>query len=402
MNMQSPPTSVAERLRAVIDAGELPPAAAQHGAKLLERLEAPVRLVFLGWPNPRRSTLFNAICGASILPPQGPMPSVELSFGVEPTVTATMADGTTAQSSGSLSGLDMSGAVFAHAQQPLPILQRISLTNVVADAAEEDQLAAINWILPRTDIAIWCSDIFGAEERELWEKVPDALVDHAYLVLTAADQNRAKTLRSELSADFRDVFSVDCGRLTDESGLPDLDTPLWAEIGGAGLTEQIFRHIEAGQQADTDGALMFLNRYGPKEDAPVAKDPAPTAEATPIKVISTPIQVEEAVVPIDFYRNGLDLLRIRARELMSVAKDESGPATSAILGECCATIEELSELAMAQVDVDDPRFDALSDTIFEAESLIVLLQLENEAGPAADAVTVLLQLRRDFEACLAA
>lgn len=402
MNMQLPPKSAAERLRAVIEAGQLPPAAAQHGSRLLERLEAPVRLVFLGWPNTQRAVLFNAICGAPVLPSSGQMPSVELSFGIEPSVTATMADGTTAKADGDLTDLNMGDAVFASVQKPLPILQRVNMTNVMADAAEEDQLAAINWILPRTDIAIWCSDQFGEAERELWEKVPDALVDHAYLVLTGADRDRAQVLRSELSADFRDVFAVDCVQLAGDAATPTIDTPLWADTGGADLTAQIFRHIEAGQQADTDGALMFLTRYEPKDAGPPLKEAAVASKSQPIAVVETPEEVTDTVAPIAFYRDGLDLLRGRARDLMQIAQDESGAATGAILGECCATIEQLSELATAQVDVDDPRFDDLSDAIFEAESLIILLQLENEAGPAADAVTVLLQLRRDFEACLAA
>ena len=49
-----------------------------------------------------------------------------------------------------------------------------------------------------------------------------------------------------------------------------------------------------------------------------------------------------------------------------------------------------------------PAADAFIDELTEASELMVLMQIESGDAPAADAVTLLLQLRRDIETKLAA
>ena len=53
-------------------------------------------------------------------------------------------------------------------------------------------------------------------------------------------------------------------------------------------------------------------------------------------------------------------------------------------------------------DDGDPALHDLTDTVLEAESLVVLMENERGAQPALEALGVLMQVRRDFETRLAA
>ena len=72
-----------------------------------------------------------------------------------------------------------------------------------------------------------------------------------------------------------------------------------------------------------------------------------------------------------------------------------------LIDQCVDTVEHLVDL-FSQADSDDPVTDAFIDELAEAAEMMVLMQVEDGDAPAADAVTLLLQLRRDMELRLAA
>jgi hypothetical protein len=103
----------------------------------------------------------------------------------------------------------------------------------------------------------------------------------------------------------------------------------------------------------------------------------------------------------DVPRQALDYLRLRAHDL-SDALPKFGPAPgTGVLGHCLETMEQLIERVSAPEDMDVDSAD-VEELVLETADVIMLLQSETGEAPAADAVTLLLQLRRELEARLAA
>ncbi|NND42547.1 MAG: hypothetical protein HKO04_10790 [Silicimonas sp.] len=84
----------------------------------------------------------------------------------------------------------------------------------------------------------------------------------------------------------------------------------------------------------------------------------------------------------------------------SVAKLGEGKA-NALIPQCVDAVEHLVDL-FSQDESGCPAADAFLDELAEASDIMVLMQVEAGDGPAADAATLLLQLRRDMEMKLAA
>lgn len=86
----------------------------------------------------------------------------------------------------------------------------------------------------------------------------------------------------------------------------------------------------------------------------------------------------------------LETLRATGEKLTGCADDPGR-----ILGLCAETADALrSMFDEADVPAD---LDMLSEDIVRTTEMMMLLQIENAPGPAAEAVTILLQLKRDFE-----
>jgi hypothetical protein len=103
----------------------------------------------------------------------------------------------------------------------------------------------------------------------------------------------------------------------------------------------------------------------------------------------------------DVPRQALDYLRLRAHDLSDVLP-KLGPAPGpGVLGHCLETMEQLIERVSAPEEMDVDSAD-VEELVLETADVIMLLQSETGEAPAADAVTLLLQLRRELEARLAA
>ena len=75
--------------------------------------------------------------------------------------------------------------------------------------------------------------------------------------------------------------------------------------------------------------------------------------------------------------------------------------TDAAMEQCLEAVEHLLDL-FSNDDSGCDHVDAFLDDLNEALEMMVLMQVEQGDGPAADAVTVLLQLRREIDMKLAA
>ncbi|MEL6518120.1 MAG: hypothetical protein AAFQ39_10405, partial [Pseudomonadota bacterium] len=105
---------------------------------------------------------------------------------------------------------------------------------------------------------------------------------------------------------------------------------------------------------------------------------------------------------IDLYAQAFTYLRDRGAALLRLIQVGDEPDPLAVLTHCGETLAGLATLLDKYDDDATDSLSALATTLSEAEDLVVLLGLEDGAGPKIDAVTLLLQVRRELEARLAA
>ena len=94
-------------------------------------------------------------------------------------------------------------------------------------------------------------------------------------------------------------------------------------------------------------------------------------------------------------------LRRRGDSLAETAAQLGEGSAKGLIGNCVSAVEHLVDL-FSQDESGCEAADAFIDELAEAQDMMVLMQIEEGDGPAADAVTLLLQLRRDMEMQLAA
>ncbi|NNF23336.1 MAG: hypothetical protein HKN63_00815 [Rhodobacteraceae bacterium] len=395
-------------LRQLLASGRLPKGAGPRGEKILAQLLAPVRVSVFGTPNSGKSSLINLMADEVLLPDGLALPPLQIAYGDQPKTFATLADGSEHHEDGfdpfRLSELE---PAFAEVALPIPALRHIRLLEVVADESLRDQRAAVKWAAPRSDIALWCTIGFEPHEQELWGMVPDTLKDNSFLVVTMADQLAAdgilKTHVGNVTAiagdEFQGVFPVALKQAlatSGPSGTPDGDTR--ASSGGPTLVSNIMRYVDRGRQARDDAALMFLSRFDalpqPVDEAESARQPGQDSAADR-QAQARPVRAEPAR-HVEICETAYDYLRRRAVGLSEALPELGAAPHSSVLGYCVDTIEHLTDLVL-DPDSGDQDFEQLADHVSEASEMMLLLQLENQAGPAADAVTLLLQLKRDFE-----
>ncbi len=385
MNQASATPDVVARLRAATEATALPEKARHRATQILARLNAPVRVVLAGFPSSGKAHLVNTLVGEAVLPEATLLPTVSIRWDKVAGTTLTMPDGLKLEFEGPLNGPDVAQAAFAQLRRPIEILRRISILNIVAEANAAEQLAALRWAQPRTDIALWCTNGLGKLERSIWSNAPEEIKDHAYLVQNTNEMSDLPIAEDE---DFRAVFPIGTGGR-----------------GADALIAEILKLADIGRQADMDAAQLFLNRYYSSPDtapgaAPaMAEAPATYSAATPASQSAMPEGPDEmSPVLRTVCETGFELLRDTGRKLLSKQEIEARD----ILEGCTATVTKLTDVIASEEDDGDPGLVAVGDLVMEAESQLVLLEIEADEAAAADAVTLLLQLRRDFETRIAA
>ncbi|MBT8419052.1 MAG: hypothetical protein KJO42_16565 [Silicimonas sp.] len=418
--------TVIDTLQAALDSERLPTAAREYAQHLLRRLGSPVRVSVLGLPMSGKSELINMFVGRRLFPKDAQLPTTEIVHGDVERMTVTGADGKVDVTDKiDLEQISGSNAAFLKIELPAPILRRVSLLEVVTDGTIAELSSAVDWSVRRTDIALWCSQSFAEDEQAVWHRVPDSLKDHAFLVLTKADVLSAKeslskqvaALETIVAEEFHSLFAVaTLQAVKAHRGDGAVDETMYHASGGGALTAEILRHAERGRRADFDGAHLFLARYKIQPAAGAHKSTeTPTAAKAPPEPAERPSLVEEPAKPAavvaesaperpenpELFADAIRFLKRRGETLgNSVAKLGEGKA-NALIPQCVDAVEHLVDL-FSQDESGCPAADAFLDELAEASDIMVLMQVEAGDGPAADAATLLLQLRRDMEMKLAA
>ena len=442
--------TVIDRLLGALDSDALPPAALDYAKHLLNRLTQPVRISVFGTPKSGKSELINMFVGNQLIPKDAQLPTTEFTWGDSEAMMVTSADGETKKLDHvDLEAVSGSNAAFLRVELPAPILKRIRLLEVVTEGSAAELESATDWAVRRTDIALWCTQDFDATEQSVWSRVPDGLKDHAFLVVTKADilsaqkalSQKVAALESIVAEEFHSLFAVATLQAIRAQSGADVDDAMLQASGGSALSSEVLRHAERGRRADFDSAHMFLARYQIK-DVPVAptepkasvettpapaeeaepiveKAPAPEQEPTPApeptvvevapqpepKPAAAPVAaaVPEAV-PVEntkIFIEAAHFLKRRGEGLTQTVATLSEGEPNDIVGQCINSVEHLVD-TFSQDESGCEAADAFIDDLSDAADLMVLMQAEAGDAPAADAVTLLLQLRRDIEMQLAA
>lgn len=420
MKDAAPDDGIIDRVRQALERDLLPKAARGHAAHLLQRLSSPVRVTLLGNQGSGKSELVNMLLGRRVLPKSKDLPTTEVLWGEDEEIEVTAADG----KKHIVPGLDFAAVaklspVLLQVRVPQPILRKISILEVVTSGDTDELRSAVDWAIRRTDITLWCSSAFDEVERALWSRVPDTLKDHAFLVLTKADVLSSKNLLSQRIADletivaeeFHSLFAVATLQgIKAQADFAQLDEAMFHGSGGSALSSEILRHAERGRRADLDSAHLFLARYQARVDEAAARQPGsqPKLVETPAKPepappAAKPAQPSAEIIPIDpeLFANAGQLLRRRGDTLAGLLEKAAPGDTEDMLEQCVETVEHLIDM-FASDDSGCDAVDAFIDDLTEASEMMVLMQVEAGDGPAADAVTLLLQLRREIDMRLAA
>ena len=425
--------AVVEHLKRSMDAGTLPKSARDYAQHLLKRLSQPVRVSILGAHKTGKSELINMLLGRVLIPSGAELPTTEVIWGPKDWMTVTAADGSVTQiDTADMARLNGMSAAFLQVAQPHEILKQINLLEVVTENSVEELSSGVDWAVRRTDIALWCTQDFNEMEREVWRNVPDSMKDHAFLVLTKADQlsaqnvlsKRVNELQQVVAEEFHSLYAVATLQAVSAFGNNGLDAAKFKASGGEALAHEILKHAERGRRADLDSAHMFLVRYKSEVDAamsaaPKPAEPAPapeapavvvptveTAASTPEPKPSMPAQVATAEVGhkvenIALFSDAIRFLKRRGDSLAETLGSLEPGNTKELIETCVDAVEHLTDL-FSQDESGCDAADAFIDELAEASDVMVLMQVEDGDAPAADAVTLLLQLRHDMEMQLAA
>jgi hypothetical protein len=394
--------SVVPHLAAALRSAALPARATLAGQQLLERLTSPIRVAILGHPGSGKSELLNLIAGERIIPAGVQLPSVELRFGTRRRMALVDPDGEeTPLAMGDLGRVGREAATLLRIEAPLPVLSTLTLIEVATHGTAEEERAGVQWAATRADVVVWCSQGFTPAERWLWSAMPERLKDHGFLVLTKADELIRDGTLGRTIAGLEDVVAEEFHSLVPVATLQGLaallspagiDRDALAASGAEALVSALLAHVEQGRRADLDAALLFLSRFAPgaAPTLPPEKIEALAADI-PAAVLEELSQPPAPVAPApagDTAARALDILRGAAVSLGDLAGADGG--AEHILEGCAQAAQAVAD-TLDPVDLPD-----LHDEAMEVAEMLVLLSLERSDTAAADAVTLLLQLRRDI------
>lgn len=360
------------RLRAAVSATSMPTAARTYATSLAARLENGVCIVLLGPRGAGKSALCNAVLGGG----SAAAPADHTRhFYVDG------APSEPPQTGGAVHSFSLGFCPFGHAQ----------IVDVALPSAEHGENAAVlQAALEFADIVLWCTQEFGPQEAALWAGARDSLKDRSFLVLTKADvlaeqkqmNARIQTLQSVVCEEFHSLFPVMTPKIlalhAQENAVTDSQ---FAASGLKALVEAVAQIVTEGQRADLDSALLFLERQGTGQ----------VPHTAPQSQVARPIVLD--AIP---FRAARDTIMARAYDLAELGFDEAEGDMSDVLGLCATISEELVDVMQDQAD-SYPELAPWCAAFQDASDKVTLMTLENDTGSAADAVTILLQLRRDLE-----
>ncbi len=347
----------------------LPPRAVTRGNALLDRLNASVRIGLFGLPGAGKRAVLNALSGEPVLAPGLNVPTLELVHGTAARTYMMLPDGSSLSANGyPPEDIAEIAPVYLQIQSPSEQLIGSSVLLVATDANAVDMSAALNWAATRVDLSVWCTRAWTMLEQQIWENAPDALRNHAVLILTG--DGNARTPEFEKVLGRQDGATVD------------------ARISQ--LTIHLQGIIEEATAQDLIAADAFLQKFAPDTlNAPI---PAPTAPAH--RSVDAALDEESS----RFLTRLFQMIRDKADNLR---QDLADRPPEEILEQIEEVFEALSD-RLSDCDALEISRPSLCETIEDARDTAVLMRVENEPAQLANAAMLLVQVRQEIEQELAA
>lgn len=426
---------IVAKLALALTNNEIPDNARQTGESLLAHLKSPIRVGILGMPESGKSQLLNVLAGEMIVPVRRKLPDVRVEYGSKRQTILTARDKPEIIRQGyATDTAEATAAATITVRAPLPILDQLTLTERSTHQDNRPMDDQINWASENADMVIWCSQNFSKAEQKLWSRLPDSLKDHGFLALTKSDvlreegtlNSRMEELEEVVAEEFHSMLPISSLEALYSMSEPDSAKREQAFIasGARAALRAITRHIDAGRRADIDNANFWLRRYSlskiantlsaEPDVAEAAPQPAAPAPKPAARVVSRPVvqlRTSDPVQPVlaDQPVTGLEEDERRVIRLAAdFLRDQAAPLTAAVstgadnvLPLCAAAATEVSEMFLER-DPSGDDFALLQDEISEAADMMLLFEHETGDGTVENAVSLLLQLRRELEVRLAA
>lgn len=400
MNLHPSTQQVTERLQLALTNGHFQSELQPVGQKLLAHLRKPTQISVMGFNGVGKSSLIKMILGTEdILLPQSVAIS-ELVFGSSPRVTFEGPRNGVSHHANNLETHDIPEGTLRVVQElPLDQLKGKSLVEFNLPARTDHQKIILDWAIETTDILIWCTQNFDAREAALWEAIPDRLKDHSLLALTKADRMQMQgalkvqsaRFEQELAEEFLGMFPVATKQaISARDGEVVTQTELWANSGGQALMDGLKRQINSGKMADIDQADMLLARAKRAQGATkVTNGTAPCSANRP----TVPSHADTDKISKDeMLKNALSNLDDCA-QTMGDTSGQDALSGKDVLAQALQAIQTLNSILS---QTEDPAVAYLKNDASECEQLVLLLQLENTDAAANDALTALLQLKKEL------
>lgn len=394
-------TKSRERLSSLLTAGTMSAEDTSRAQVLLERLQSPTCITAIGHKDSGKTTVLNSLLGDRKMPDIGQATIVELAYG-EHAQYNFRADGAwSSECTGHLSDGSLPENC-THVLQELPLDQiktrRFAEITLPSDVTGRDEV--MQWVSQNSDIVLWCTKDFGAEEAALWSQAPEALKDHSFLILTFADEclaagtleTKTQHFQEQSAEEFMCLYPIAAKHALSSCKSGEIaDDALWKASGGFALMQGLSRDIQAGRQADVDYADLFLSRFPVLPEAaetPTADDQdRPSVSKQPANQIS-PMKRNEAIA------TALTVLQAPVDEMLRSVENER-PSPSRVLDHTAQAAQALATLLM-DASPEDPDLNAFRENVLEYEQMALLLQHEGTETAAHDAVTALLQLKKEM------
>lgn len=402
---------VIDELEAALGRRCFPPKYQEWGNQLLSQLRTPVQIAVIGLPGQGKSTLIDVLLGERIGAGTVESPFVTVVHGREPRVIYENADGAKTSRPGLMSDEPMpDGTVHVRQELPRRQLLRQNYVEVALTDDYDDQAAALCWAVQWADVIIWCTSGFSPAEQHLWSAVPDNVKDHSFLVLSMADRQLMKgtlagaidKLAPVVAEQFLGLYPIaSLQALAARAAETGETSGLWSASGARALTDDIEQQVNVGRAADLDQAWMLLDRFAPERDAPLvpaaaaAPGPRPMAPAAALAGARLAAATGLADQTDQVLTSAIGTIDESAQKMLGIISDFNESDVDAVLSCCVETARSLSDILVA-ADTGDPDIRQLQDDIQESEEMMLLFQLEKGEDAAEDAITLLLQLKKEL------
>jgi hypothetical protein len=449
MSNQSLAIRVHEELKQAVASGLLPDEAHKRAMQLSGRLDQPMRIALLGMEGAGKSRILNLLVGSKVIPESVNLPTVQLTHGDTTQAICTLDDGTkkTLDHFGEKTTFETVDILkiiavkptFVELRIPLPALKKISVLDVASTNAPVALSAACQWAAKRCDVAMWCTKGYVPAEQTIWAQMPDLIKDHAFLMLTHADLVAAvgkldiaiAAVRKAAGDEFNHVLPIATLEALASRGADGaVDKEKMRSSGGTALIGAVLKQVDQGRQSFVDLGDILLHQNAQflaekdaastnQSDTEGAATDLSANQTTEISVVhSAPVSAIEAgdktisqhsatVVRLhpdtrSAYETALAYISEQSQKMTQIVAGAGDGAPSEIIARASEQVQWVCDYLNENGDDSDQALQRMRDTSFDAADLVQLMQMEKNDAAAVEALSLLLQIKHELQADLAA